>query len=218
MPAKMTEKLILAIVSYVYERGGLLSKTKLLKLLYLCDVEAFRAYGRRLTDLDWKFHHLGPWAATYDQALSVLVARNDLVEVTMENQEYDSTLYRSALPISQLRGTFATAQESFTVENVVHRWFRVPTPELLNFVYFHTEPMLHAQRGERLQFDTVKPETTPKFALDSSGTSRKDIQRARKKLQAKLASVAPKSHFKFTAPQYDEAFDEAMSKLDDLPS
>jgi hypothetical protein len=40
-------ELITAIVSYVTERGGYITKTKLLKLLYLFDVEFYRAHGRR---------------------------------------------------------------------------------------------------------------------------------------------------------------------------
>ena len=39
-------ELILAVVSYVTEHGGYITKTKLLKLLYLFDVEFYRACGR----------------------------------------------------------------------------------------------------------------------------------------------------------------------------
>jgi hypothetical protein len=218
MPVKMTEKLILAIVSYMYERGRIVSKTKLLKLLYLCDLEFMRAYGHRLTDFDWKFHHLGPWARAYDEVLNTLVSRKELVEVPTENYEYDTTLYRTPLAVSQLRALFTTPQESFTVEHVVHKWFEVPTRELLNFVYFHTEPMVNAERGERLRFDTLEAQPPKKFLLESSGLSRKEIQRVRNKFRAKLQQLPNSGTFKFTPPRYDDEFNEAMAKLDDLSS
>lgn len=213
----MTEKLILAIVSYISERGGAVSKTKLLKLLYLCEVEFYRAYRQRLTSFDWKFYHLGPWARSYDDVLTGLVANEQLIATTVEGLEYDTTLYRVLLPEPKLRDLFPSAQEAFTVEHVLNRWVKPPTPELLNYVYFHTEPMLEAQRGDKLNFDTIQPELPKKFELQLSGLSRKDVQRARKKFQAKMEKqLEPKRDFHFTAPKYDEQFQNAMAKLDEL--
>jgi hypothetical protein len=215
MPGKMTEKLILAIVGYIADRGGLVSKTKLLKLLYLCEVEFFRLYRQRLTKLDWKFHHLGPWARAYDAVLDGLVTAKQLVEVPMQDYEYDSTLYRVMIPEVKLRDLFDTPKEAFTLEHVLNTWSKAPTPELLNYVYFHTEPMLEAKRGERLEFATIQIETGKKFELASSGLSRKDIKRVRARFQSKVSKLSPKQNFRFTAPRYDEEFEAAMAKLDD---
>ncbi len=213
----MTEKLILAIVSYISERGGAVSKTKLLKLLYLCEVEFFRAYRQRLTSFDWKFYHLGPWAPSYDDVLTELVTNKQLIETTVEGLEFDTTLYRVLVPDPKLRTLFPSAKEAFTVEHVLNRWIKVPTPELLNYVYFHTEPMLEAHRGGYLNFDTIQPDLMKKFELQRSGLSRKDIQRAKKKFKEKVEKqLQPKEHFHFTAPKYDEQFQEAMAKLDEL--
>jgi hypothetical protein len=37
-------------------------KTRLVGLIYLAEVEYYRPTGQRLTKLDWKFHHFGPYA------------------------------------------------------------------------------------------------------------------------------------------------------------
>jgi predicted ribosome quality control (RQC) complex YloA/Tae2 family protein len=201
----------------ISEKGAAVSKTKLLKLLYLCEVEFFRVYKQRLTPLDWKFYHLGPWARSYDDLLTGLVANQHLIETTVEGLDYDTTLYRVLIPQQKLRDLFSSAKEAFTVEHVLNRWVKAPTPELLNHVYFHTEPMLEAHRGEQLNFNTIQPESVKKFELQPSGLSRKDIQRARKKFQAKIdRQLPPKERFRFTAPKYDEQFQEAMAKLDEL--
>src|ERR1035441_5186960 len=48
-------------------------KTRLVKLVYLSEVEYFRQTGQRLTGLDWKFYHYGPYAP----ALSPLLGNPD---------------------------------------------------------------------------------------------------------------------------------------------
>ena len=66
--------LIEAIANWIKDRDSYLTKTKLLKLLYLFDLEFFRAHGKTFTGFSWKFFHLGPWAAEYDDILQGLLA------------------------------------------------------------------------------------------------------------------------------------------------
>jgi hypothetical protein len=56
--------LISAVASYIAECGGAPTKTKVLKLLYLLDIEAFRKTQNTLTGFDWIFYLYGPWAAS----------------------------------------------------------------------------------------------------------------------------------------------------------
>lgn len=55
------EKLIPAIVSHVNQQGGTVTKTKLLMLLYLFDIEWYRTHGETYTGFEWVFdpviHH-----------------------------------------------------------------------------------------------------------------------------------------------------------------
>src|ERR1700730_1177960 len=75
MEAPNIEKLMAAIVTWVVGQGSYVTKTKLLKLLYLFDVEYYRAHRQTFTGFGWKFFHLGPWAAAFDPALDQLVNR-----------------------------------------------------------------------------------------------------------------------------------------------
>ena len=61
MDTSSIEKLMIAIVSWAVEQGSYITKTKLLKLLYLFDVEYYRVHRRTFTGFSWKFFHLGPW-------------------------------------------------------------------------------------------------------------------------------------------------------------
>jgi hypothetical protein len=89
-----TKKLIHAIVSQVVEKGGYVTKTKLLKLLYLFDVEYYRVHRQTFTGFNWKFFHLGPWAREFDPLMEELVHSETLVESTSAKQDYDTKFFR----------------------------------------------------------------------------------------------------------------------------
>ena len=61
--------LVSYVVQRVQEREGELSKTKLVKLLYLIDVEHYRRFRKTLTDLTWYFYHYGPYAFELESVL-----------------------------------------------------------------------------------------------------------------------------------------------------
>jgi hypothetical protein len=69
-------EIALAILSRVQEKHVFVNKTKLLKLLYLVDIEHYRRFGKTLTEFDWKFYLYGPWTAEYDGLLEGLQQRN----------------------------------------------------------------------------------------------------------------------------------------------
>src|SRR5690348_15440932 len=62
--------LALAILTAAGDGG--VGKTKLLKLLYLSDIEYFRVFRRTLTGFDWRFYLYGPWAPQFDEILQRL--------------------------------------------------------------------------------------------------------------------------------------------------
>src|SRR6202171_810137 len=70
--------LIAGIATCIRESGGAPTKTKILKLLYLLDIESYRKTEATLTAFDWKFYRFGPWAASYDEALQAAVHENKI--------------------------------------------------------------------------------------------------------------------------------------------
>jgi uncharacterized phage-associated protein len=141
-------------------------KTRLVKLLYLAEIEYFRRTGKRLTNLDWKFHHFGPYAFALADYLG--------------NPDIDSLVGSiSAHPKN------ADHDIQSCVAHVVHEWGDAELNTLLDYVYFETEPMQGAHRGERLDFSVVKPlndQRRVKIALDS-----KKLSELRKALTVRAA-------------------------------
>ena len=57
-----TQNILLSILSEAQSKNFPVGKTQLVKYLYLTEVEYYRETGSRLTNLEWKFYHYGPYA------------------------------------------------------------------------------------------------------------------------------------------------------------
>jgi hypothetical protein len=101
-----TKQLVPGIVSYVTDHHGYVTKTKLLKILYLFDIEYYRTNRRTFTGFDWKFFHLGPWTPEYDPLISDLVVNGVLLEQQSLRSEY--TISPACFRNSVTRPSFST--------------------------------------------------------------------------------------------------------------
>jgi len=127
-------------------------KTKLVKLLYLLEVEYFRENQQRLTDLKWIFFHYGPYPVGLDELLGS-------ADVDVIPQRLSDGLKFQQVTVAdgaQREAIFDVALERLA-RRVVDEWGGLSLNHLLNYVYFETEPMMHASRGDELDFGTVKP-------------------------------------------------------------
>jgi hypothetical protein len=208
--------LVTGIVSYVTEHGGYVTKTKLLKLLYLFDVEFYRVHRRTFTGFEWKYFHLGPWTREFEPILGELVATGMLEETVSVKPEYDTKFYRSS-EHSDFTRLFEKYSDSAILKMVLDTWGESSTGEILDYVYFRTEPMEHGIRNEPLDFAKISAEPTVKYKKNSSGRTRREIEAARRELEKRLAQSG-KEHeaFTFTPPRYDEEFQQAIEKLDSI--
>ena len=135
--------LIAYIVAQARDRGITLTRTKLVKLLYLIDIERVRSRREPLTRLEWVFFHYGPWAYELIPTLDAMEG-TELVAETF----HDSVLYRAA-PGAPDADEWNAGTKT-TVDRVIDRFAPLELNELLDYVYFHTGPMADAERGQRL--------------------------------------------------------------------
>ncbi|SPF45850.1 hypothetical protein SBA4_3430012 [Candidatus Sulfopaludibacter sp. SbA4] len=215
MEQMIVDDLIPAIVTWIEEQGSCATKTKLLKLLYLFDVEYYRQHRSTFTGFGWKFLHLGPWAAEYDPALSSLLARGVLFEQRSSSPEYDTAFLRP-VEHSDAGCLFGNVKDECVLLGVLKRWGTRTTGEILNYVYFQTEPMEAGIRNEPLDFSLIAPARPVVYSRSSSGKSPAEIRKLRAKFerqQAEKKGNQPRP-FKFTRPKYDEEYFEAMGKIE----
>ena len=143
--------LILYVVAGARERRVTLNRTRLVKLLYLADVESVRTGRRPVTGVDWVFLDFGPHAAELDETLADLERR--------------TALYR-AVPEDAPDGEDWIAGTRRTVDGVIERFAALPLNALLDHVYYRTGPMRAAQRrGESLDMGRARDDAGPRRPL-----------------------------------------------------
>ncbi len=209
--------LILSILSYLNEKGVNVSKTKLLKLIYLFDVEFFRRHRMVFTGFDWQFYHLGPWTAELDSVLNDLSTHHLISEVPFSAKDYDGVTLRADRP-TMLKDAVKDFVDEAILTRILNDWGNEPTGRLLDFVYFHTEPMERGVRHQRLDFSVI-PEGQPgRYKRSASDLPSGLIAKRRREYAAKLAERKSKTANadRLTPPQYDDDFSTAMEIIERL--
>ena len=137
-PHSMLEKLILY---FVYQTKGHLTRTQLVKFLYLADLYSVKWTDKQFTNLDWYYYNHGPWHEDIDAAL---VRLNDRV---IQKQEGKATLLQMGAEPFDVRTLGISQGLHFMLDNIRREWVG-GSPEkvgkidkLLEYVY-STAPML----------------------------------------------------------------------------
>ena len=149
MRYKSLEQAIIKMILERYEHKSLVSpmKTRLIKLLYLTELEYYRRTGKRLTSLNWRFYHFGPYASALEAYIG---APNSVVNENL-----------LAAMIGKSHGELQRA-----IVDVVHEWGFAELNTLLDHVYFETEPMQAASGGDFLDFSTTSREKSQTLSLN----------------------------------------------------
>ncbi len=204
--------LISYIVAQARDRGVTLNRTKLVKLLYLIDVERVRSRRDALTGLEWVFFHYGPYAFELIDTLEVMEGSELLAQ-----QWQGSMLYRGAPDAPS--GDKWPAGTKATVDRVIQRFAPVDLNELLDYVYFRTGPMSDAVRGQRLEMSRAREDVRARRHVPLQAASERptDIEerlaRWRAATARRLAPVTLDPPGVFLDPDEDLAGDDVRGRL-----
>ena len=210
MSMSQSPKLILLqILSEASQKGFRLGKTQLVKLVYLTEVEYYRETGQRLTELDWVFHYYGPYAFEIDKIL-------EEKEFQVETKETKSDRVFHQYKIAESRNeyeSFVEARLSLVIKKIVRSWGGKTLEELLDYVYFETEPMQTVERrGDRLDFSRVKDEPVEVIVpLKASRETERKVDDLRKRLAPTLKRLADQ---RATGGHEGKEYAEAMKAWD----
>jgi hypothetical protein len=165
-----------------------LTITKLVKLLYLFDVEYYRVTGHQLTGLDWRFYFYGPYDAAIESALS-------MVGLEVEERPGKAAQGRSFRGFHSRDADTVDLESSFdwlarsVIDEQWKAWADADLNQVLSHVYFETEPMLAAKPMGALDFTTIKPRPrvrplSAEATLSSSAVTqlRANLERVRRQL------------------------------------
>jgi hypothetical protein len=210
-------ELIQYIVCYATEKGMKLSPIRLVKFLYLADLYWARENeGATLTKWPWKFVHYGPFCA---ESLHVIekAFQSELIQRTAYESKYveeDYFLYwckENRIDIERKLPIYLTS----SLHEVISKWGD-DTYGLLDYVYFETEPMLEARKGDLLDFSKAKNPEVPQ-EIEMIKLSAKQVARG-KEIVEKLKSKYKegfKSQAQAPEPIYDEVYLKGTKVLDE---
>jgi Protein of unknown function (DUF4065) len=214
---KSTAKdLVLSVLTRIKELDASVSKTKLLKLLYLADIEHFRATGDTLTGFDWIFYWYGPWSSDYDRLLDQMEAEAVLARTQWSAGGLDGERL-SAVEPRDLAKIIADTNEYFRIRRLVDTFSDLATSNLLDFVYFDTEPMAGAEKGKRLDFSKISRHAPPFYRRSASGASSgriRELQSRFREVKERISQESDANTRHFRSPSYDEHYWTAMEAFD----
>ena len=227
-------KAISALLNYlivgVQCRGGTPIKTQVVKLTYLVDMEFYRRVRKTATGLNWIFYHYGPYTSELEPILRRLP--------DIETEEFTSTkgrkgfAYKSEMDATDVREQLTQHFSSLVrslADRVLDEWALVELWELLDYVYFETEPMKDAERGERLDFSKIISQVAPQegartpspnvvsrmlTAADQSRSAMLDMQTLNR-LRAIDDRQIKRKVAKPTPAPYDETYWTALDIMND---
>jgi len=211
---KNANKLITAILSELEAIGiAGTAETSLVKFLYLSDyANACAKSGETFTDIKWKFESFGPFDGSIRSTLGLMLSDSVLEKnpVYLPTHQFD----KISLKRTQKRVTFEEIGFSSSVAVQVREYlkeFGRSLPNLLNFVYYKTEPMAEAKPNEALDFSGCLDKSL------FSATQKKipthlieGIHQRMAELSAKRNAVRP---IKWRGV-YDDTYSRAISAMD----
>lgn len=169
--------LIKYIVCYATDHDIRLTTVRLVKFLYLADLYHARWFGgETFTKFPWAFVYYGPYCREVmvgiDEAKLEGLIASQTYESKYENKDYALFTCHDE-SYEDLRRTFPIAMLSELQLRI--KKFGDDTAQLLDYVYFETEPMMDVKKGDRLDFSkAMVPRLEP--VVETKKMSKENIE------------------------------------------
>lgn len=214
-------EIIRYIVWYATENDIRLTTNRLVKFIYLADLYHARLKGgQTLTGFPWRFIYYGPYCGEAMQFIDQTVSDGLICKTTREsyfNKDKDYNIFT------------CKDEEAEKIEESIHigilgqiqkaiRTFGDDTPQLLDYVYFDTEPMADARKGDLLDFSKAsrqapnKKVKLKKLSPDAIKLARQKIKQLSDKMNADRQRLIKDEQE--TEKYRDDAFYQFIEMLD----
>ena len=148
----ITEELISYIIAKL---SGKIIKTQLVKLIYLCDVEAYKFTGSQVTNIKWEYYHYGPYNKELDHKLQLL-EKNKIIEkipksrITEKQEPYFIYKHKGI----DINYDFSVMQKNI-INTILKQYGSFTLNSLLELIY-DVEPMKNTKQGKLIDFDKIR--------------------------------------------------------------
>jgi hypothetical protein len=155
-PSTRRRAAVLAVLRSARDRGYLITRVKLAKLLYLADLRAVAAGGDPVSGVEWKWLHHGP----FNNVLLDVERDLDREGFIATEQTFQPFGRRVCLALVSDEGPRLPADEERVVADTVAELGDLAASSLRDLSY-QTPPMVEAQAGDNrgvvLDLDAVRP-------------------------------------------------------------
>lgn len=150
------------LLGYALARVGDMGVTRLLKLIYLADLESRRLRGRPVSSLRFFFHKHGPFDSAFYTALEELQRENLVTEAGIwhpDGSRERSLTLKGDVPLG------LDPVDLHILNGVCDTYGRMPLSDLLARVY-ESPPMRGLERGNTLPMDIVDNRDKDEIGFD----------------------------------------------------
>lgn len=146
-----TEKLIAYIIEHL---SGKITKTQLVKLAYLADLESTKFTNSQVSDIQWLRYHYGPYDKHLDERLGFL-QQNGFIEIKQQNKvsDPDKTYFIFNYTGKSVDPNLEPVKKDI-VDTIIKQFGSFTLNSLLKYVY-DTEPMKGAKKDEPLDLKKI---------------------------------------------------------------
>lgn len=213
----MTEKLlrlIQAILTRAKDREGFVTKTKLVKYLYLIDIAHYKRTGQLLTGFSWFFHLYGPWAREFENLYGQATFKQAIRVRPGTKPDLDAEFIESTETV-QLSDVIEDVHLELEFRHIIDTWADRRLGEMLDHVYFNSEPMHVATQGEELDFSSVERTPMQRRIWQPTHGDRTIADQVRRRIAERLGLQQKPKPEQFTPPRYDEEYFDAVRIMDE---
>jgi hypothetical protein len=143
----LVRRLLLYIVDQLQDRESPISTIRLVKFLYLIDLEYYTRHHATLTGIDWVKYKFGPYFFALPETIRSTGLDLEIQEVETERGKGRTFRVFETQDISKV-GPYAVG---VMINNILDKWADEDTPVLLDHVY-ETLPVKYGSRGQPLDF------------------------------------------------------------------
>lgn len=175
---KIVRDLIKYITCYASDHDIKLTTIQLVKYVYLADLYYARYHdGDTITHFPWAFVYYGPYCSEVMHSIDETASTGMISRMTYESKfnDKDYNLFSCQDErYEELRRLFPLEVTSELKEKI--KKYAYDTAQLLDYVYFETEPMKNVNKGDRLDFSKAqKPRLD--LTIKTPTLSKEDIKK-----------------------------------------
>jgi hypothetical protein len=210
MNTQLVSKLILFLVDQLQEKNAPISTIRLVKYLYLIDIEYFSKFKQTLTSIHWIRYHFGPYFFAWPDITRSLSIDLEPIEKTTESKRIVTYRVYDEQDISQV----VSYPVESSINRIIDEWCYEDLDVLLAHVY-STAPMKSASFLQPLDFTTLqiaKPQPVRK--ITPSGLRVKLSAAQSDVIKKQLSAMRSHKVMDKLIDSYDEFYFDAIQIMD----